>query len=157
MRSTSPTPIKKSKAVVISQDIQEASNEKLVAMMSHKSYDFCMNQDMAAKDLEVTTDKLEQLILEGLARVFTFNHIDNVSQFKVYETIEQLFDDQAQYDIIKAISGLRRVKLWDGVDAEDEKYIRWFSNRVKFATRFICNKLDYITTQERETSSHTSE
>ena len=149
MRSTSPTPIKKSKPVIISQDIQEASNEKLVAMISHKSYDLCVNQDMASKTLEVQTDKVEQLMLEGLNRIFTANGIDNVSQFKIYETIETLFDDQAQYDVIKALSGLRRIKLWDGVDADDEKYIRWFTNRIKFSTRFICNKLDMITQNER--------
>lgn len=149
MRSTSPTPIKKSKPVIISQDIKEATNEKLVAMMSHKSYDFCMNQDMGSETLEAATDKLEQLILEGLERIFVFNGVEKVSQFKIYETIETLFDDQSQYDCIKALSGLRRVKLWDGIDPEDDRYIRWFTNRVKFAARFICNKLDYITTQER--------
>ena len=153
-RTTSPTPQKKIKPVVISQDIKEASNELLASMLSHKSYEFCTQQDMASKTLEVATDKLEQLLLESLDRVFTFNGYDKVSQFKVYETVEQLFDGQAQYDCIKALSGLRRVKLWNGIDAEDEKYIMWFSTRIKKASRVLCNKLNHISHTKRVTETH---
>lgn len=148
-RATSPTPQKKIKPVIISQDIKDASNEILVAQLSHKSYDFCVNQDMGSPTLEVQTDKLEQLLLESLSRVFAFNGIENVPQFKIYETIETLFDDQVQYDVIKSLSGLRRVKLWDGIDPEDEKYIRWITNRIKHASSFLCGKLDFIAQQKR--------
>jgi hypothetical protein len=149
MISTSPTPVKHSPPIVISQDIKDATNEKLVAMISHKAYDFCINQDMSSETLEVASDKLEQLILAGLNRIFLFNGQGVISQFHIYEAIEDSFNSQAQYDIIKCISALRRIKLWDGVDADDSKYIRWMTNRVKFATQSICNKLDYITNQER--------
>ena len=148
-RLTSPTPQKKIKPVVISPDIKEASNELLVAQLSHKAYEFCTVQDMGSPTLEVATDKLEQLLLESLHRVFAFNGIENVSQFKIYETIELLFDDQVQYDTIKSLSGLRRVKLWEGIDPEDTKYIRWITNRVKHASSFLCGKLDFIAQQKR--------
>ena len=149
MRSKSPTPQKIFEPVKISQEVNEATNEKLVAMLSHKSYEFCMQQDFASDTLEVASDKLEQLILEGLNRIFAFNGITGVPQQKIYETVEQSFDDQTQYDMIKALSALRRIKLWEGVDAEDTKYVRWMTNRVKFASRFICMKLDFVTSQER--------
>jgi len=148
-RLTSPTPQKQLKPVVISKDIKEASNEKLVAMLSHKAYDFCVNQDMGSKTLEIATDKLEQLILESLERIFRFNGIENVSQFKIYETIELLFDDDMQYNTIKSLSLLRRAKYWSGIDPDDEKYISWAKTRIKRTSKGLCNKLDFITQQER--------
>jgi len=156
MRSSSPTPQKRLKPVVISQDIKEASNDKLVAMLSHKSYEFCVMQDMGSDTLQVATDKLEQLLLESLSRVFAFNGIEDVSQFKIYETIELLFADQAIYDCNKSISLLKRIKYWEGIDVEDEKYIRWMKNRIKGCSRVLCNKLDFITQQERLSESQKS-
>jgi len=154
-RLTSPTPQKKIKPVIISQDIKDASNEKLVAQLSHKSYEFCTVQDMGSPTLEKATDKLEQLLLESLYRIFAFNGIENVSQFKMYETIEMLFDDDMQYNTIKTLSLLRRVKYWSGIDPNDEKYISWMTGRIKKASKGLCNKLDFISSQKRIVESMT--
>lgn len=155
MRDTPPiVPPREINAVIISQDVEDTSNSELVAKFSHKSYELCMQQDLSSDTLAVHTDKLEQLFLESLSRIFAFNGENNVSQFQIYETIEKLFDDQAQYDCIKSISLLRRVKLWKGIDHTDEKYIRWMKSRIRGASRSLCNKLDFIDSQERINSNY---
>ena len=148
MITTSPTPIKQHGPIAISQDIKVANNEKLVAMLSHKAYNFCTNQDMTDESLLEASNKLEQIMVEALDRIFITNDEHNVPQFRIYETTEKLFNDQLSYDVNKSLSALKRVNFWNGIDP-DEKYIRWFTNRVKFASRGLCNKLDYITSQKR--------
>ena len=149
MKETSPTPIQQHSIIVINQDIKDANNDKLVAMLSHKAYNFCTNQDMTdSVSLLDASDKLLQLFIETLDRIFIANNEHNIPQFRIYETTEKLFNDQLSYDVNKALSALKRVRFWNGIDP-DEKYIRWFTNRVKFASRGLCNKLDYITSQKR--------
>ena len=146
-RDTSPVPMKPAKAVVIGQDIKEYNNAQLVKRLSIDVYDFCNDQDMADPSLEVVSDKMEQLMLESLTRIFDDTHIGPVDQFKIYEAIEKVFDSQAQYDLNKGISALRRIKLWDGIDTEDDnypKYFKWFTNRLKRGSRVLCSKLELM-------------
>jgi len=149
MKEMKEMPIQQHGTIVINQDIKDADNDKLVALLSHKAYNFCTNQDMTETvSLLDASDKLLQLFIETLDRIFIANNEPNIPQFRIYETTEKLFNDQLSYDVNKALSALKRVGFWNGIDP-DEKYIRWFTNRVKFASRGLCNKLDYITSQKR--------
>ena len=110
MKETSPTPIQQHSIIVINQDIKDANNDKLVAMLSHKAYNFCTNQDMTdSVSLLDASDKLLQLFIETLDRIFIANNEHNIPQFRIYETTEKLFNDQLSYDVNKALSALKEL------------------------------------------------
>jgi hypothetical protein len=139
--------------VIISQDIKEATNEKLVSMLSHKSYEFCVVQDMSNDtSLEQAADKLLQLFMESLNRIFEHNKKYNVSQFRMYEVIETLFDKDMSYNTIKALSALKRIKILSGIDHENDKYVIWVITRIKKTSKGLCNKLNFISSYSTMTT-----
>ena len=145
-RLTSPTPIKKAQAVKVGK-IKEYSNQDLINRLSQISYDFCLNTVYSADNVHIKkeADELLKLMYESLDRIFKVNGEHNVKPFKVYETIEKLFDNQIQYDTIKSLSGLKRIVHfgWE-INPNDDKYNYWITTRIKSATLFICNKLETI-------------
>jgi hypothetical protein len=158
MISTSPTKIKKPKTIVISEKVKNMDNIELATTLKHTSYNFCM-VDMKHDDNDRTintADKMLELMLEALDRIFIHNHLYNISQFKIYETVERIFSKQPIYDINKALSGLKRVSYWDGINPLDEKYIQWFGSRVKHAVFVLCNNLEHIEIHENGYSTVTN-
>ena len=156
MISTSPTEIQKPKKIIVSDKVKKMDNIELATTLKHVSYNFCMvdmKQDDNTRTIK-TANRLLELMIESLNRIFEFNHIYNVSQFKIYETVEKIFDNQPVYDINKAVSGLKRVSYWNGIDPMNEKYIQWFSSRVKNAVFVLSNKLEFIHSYENVTYSN---
>ena len=145
-RLTSPTPIKKAQAVKVGKS-KEYSNQVLINRLSQASYDFCLDTVYSTDNVRIKkeADELLQLMYEGLDRIFKANGEHDVKQFKVYETIELLFDNQIQYDTIKSLSGLKRIVQfgWE-IDPNDEKYNYWITSRIKAASLFVCNKLEMM-------------
>ena len=150
MKSTSPVAIKPFKVTSIDEDIHSASNDTLREMINHKSYDFCVNQDLEDDSVFEAARRLEMLYLEALNRIFIFNGHNDVAPFKVYETVDMLFNEHGRYNCNKSISGLRRINTWGRVidpEANEEKnakYVGWLKARIKFASRVLNDKLDFI-------------
>jgi len=123
--------------IAIKDTVTTMSNTELAEKLNYLSYTFCVNADFSKKEaITKLVDKLEMYMMEGTLRV-----IDNVIghrpfQNKIYEKVEIVFSNQDAYNINRMISSLRRTKIVP-LDVENEKYINWMKNRIKYGVKTI--------------------
>jgi len=125
------TPIK------IKNTIADMSDSKLSEKINYLSYTFCVNADFSKTEAVTRLiDQMEMYVLEGVLRVVENSIGYRPYQNKIYEKVESVFDDQDAYNINRMISSIRRTKLVP-LDIENEKYIAWMKNRIKYAVKTI--------------------
>lgn len=125
------TPIK------ITDTIKEMSATELREKLNYYSFTFCVNADFTkTEEMCRLIDKLEMYMMEGLLRVLESNIDFRPYQNKIYEHVENLFENQDAYNINRMMSSIRRTKLVP-IDPTNEKYIKWMKNRVKYGVKTI--------------------
>lgn len=136
------------KPIEISPKITKLSHEKLAEKLEYKAYVFCVTADFEnQKEIMRLVDTLEQYSMEAIMRIFKGKLGRTTLQNKIYDNVEKIFADQDIYNINRMFSSLRRAKYLGGINAEDEKYIKWFKNRVKYGVRTMVKNLgeiDYV-------------
>ena len=112
-------------------------DETLCNHINFLSYQFCVNADFAKEDaVKDLVKRLEMTTMEGLMRIFQNEFGYRPYQNKVYEKSEKVFDEQNAYNINRMLSTLRRAKTVP-LDPQNEKYLNWMSNRVRYGTKTI--------------------
>jgi hypothetical protein len=123
--------------VNIKDNIQSMDDETLCHHLNFLSYQFCVNADFSKEDaVRDLVKKLEMTVVEGLLRVFEDELGYTPLQNKIYEQTEKIFGDSDSYNINRMMSSLRRSKLVP-FDPNNEKYIHWVRNRVRYGTKSI--------------------
>ena len=112
-------------------------DETLCNHINFLSYQFCVNADFAKEDaIKDLVKRLEMTTMEGLMRIFQNEFGYRPYQNKVYEKSEKVFDEQNAYNINRMLSTLRRAKTVP-IDPQNEKYLNWMSNRIRYGTKTI--------------------
>ena len=123
--------------IEIKDTVTEMSNTKLAEKINYLSYTFCVNADFSKTEaVAKLVDQLEMYVLEGTLRIVENTIGHRPYQNKIYEKVEQVFGDQDSYNINRMISSLRRTKMVP-IDVENEKYIVWMKNRIKYGVKTI--------------------
>ena len=129
--------------IIINQVILDMTDEELCNRLTFLSYQFCVNADFTKEEAtQKLVDRLEMYVIESLQRVFEdeFGYVP--FQNKIYENVETLFEDQDAYNINRMMSSLRRAKSIP-IDPENEKYVLWMRNRIKYGIKSIVELLTY--------------
>lgn len=112
-------------------------DETLCNHINFLSYQFCVNADFTKEDaVKDLVKRLEMTTLEGLMRIFQNEFGYRPYQNKVYEKSEKIFNDQDSYNIKRMLSTLRRAKTVP-IDPQNEKYLNWMSNRIRYGSKTI--------------------
>ena len=112
-------------------------DETLCSHINFLSYQFCVNADFTKEDaVKDLVKRLEMTTLEGLMRIFQNEFGYRPYQNKVYEKSEKIFDEQNAYNINRMLSTLRRAKTVP-IDPQNEKYLNWMSNRIRYGSKAI--------------------
>jgi hypothetical protein len=136
--------------VIIDSKVRNTTAEQLQEKLDYYSYSFCVLSDHTdAKATEDLVRKLETYILEALIRVIKAELGYVPKQNKMFERVEEVFENQDAYNINRALSSLRRAKMF-GIDPTDEKYIEWFENRVFYTVKTLKEELNVFVVQEKE-------
>lgn len=137
--------------IEIEKSIITMSNEQLADKINFLSYTFCVNADFTKKEaINKLIDKLEMCLMEGVLRIVEDNIGYRPYQNKIYEQIENVFDNQDAYNINRMISSLRRTKLIS-IEFANEKYIAWMKNRIKYGIKTI---LQFMNKQNASAVTH---
>jgi ribosome-associated toxin RatA of RatAB toxin-antitoxin module len=143
--------------ITINEKVSNKTIADLRESLNRKSYTFCVNADFtkeqAVHNLVVS---LEMELMEGIMRILEDKYEFRPFQNKIYEKIEYTFDSQTAYNLNRAMSSLRRAKMF-GIDATDDKYINWFKNRVKHGVKGLRDRLsaiDYELSIEKSEAMH---
>ena len=130
--------------VIISEKVRNMTAEQLKEKIDYYSYSFCVLSDHSDKEAEETLIRnIETYVLETLIRVIKAELGYAPKQNKMFERVEEVFNDQDAYNINRMLSSLRRAKML-GIDPEDEKYIKWFENRVFYSVKTLKAELDSL-------------
>jgi hypothetical protein len=132
--------------VYINTTIKNMTPEALKEKLEYSTY--VLTVLTTHSDAEVTktnVEKFEFYMLESLLRVLEKNLGFRPMQNKLFENVEKVFgvDNQDSYNINRMLSGIRRAKMF-GIDAGDEKYIRWFENRITYSVKTLKAELDEL-------------
>lgn len=123
--------------IEIKDTVTEMSNTKLAEKINYLSYTFCVNADFTKTEaVAKLVDQLEMYVLEGTLRIVETTIGHRPYQNKIYEKVELVFGDQDAYNINRMISSLRRTKMVP-IDVDNEKYIAWMKNRIKYGVKTI--------------------
>jgi hypothetical protein len=136
--------------VYIEEKVSNLTAEALKEKLEYYSYNFCVlssHDDPEAEEKLIRS--LEKYFLEALIRVITTELGYEPKQNKMFERVEEVFGDQDSYNINRALSSLRRAKMF-GIDPEDTKYIKWFENRIFYAIKTLKAELDLFIVDEKE-------
>ncbi len=127
--------------IVIYDEVQDLEDAVLLGRLNYHSYQFCVNADFT-NEVAITrlVKKLEMLTTEALLRIFEDEFGYRPFQNKIYEKTEKVFLDQDAYNINRMMSSLRRSKIIP-IDAQNEKYIKWMKNRIKYGVKAITTEL----------------
>lgn len=130
--------------VEISQEVQNLTNQELAAKLEFRSYTFCVNTDYtnekAVMKMAVGT---EELLIEALQRIMESKLGYRPFQNKLYEKVEYIFENQDAYNINRLLSTMRRMKTIP-VNYEDDKYMMWLRNRIKYSIVSINRSLEMV-------------
>jgi len=136
--------------VIIENKVRNMTAEQLKEKLDYYTYSFCVLSDHSDADAEEKLIRsLEKYVLETLIRVIKVELGYAPKQNKMFERVEEVFDDQDAYNINRMLSSLRRAKMF-GIDPEDEKYIKWFENRVFYSVKSLKLELDSLIADEKE-------
>ena len=132
--------------VYINTTIKNMTPEALKEKLEYATY--MLTVLTTHSDVEATktnVEKFETYMLETLFRVLEKNLGFRPMQNKLFESVEKVFgvDSQDSYNINRMLSGIRRAKMF-GIDAEDEKYIQWFENRITYSVKTLKDELDEL-------------
>lgn len=132
--------------VYINTTIKNMTPEALKEKLEYATY--MLTVLTTHSDTEATksnVEKFEVYMLETLLRVLEKNIGFRPMQNKLFENVEKVFgvDSQDSYNINRMLSGIRRAKMF-GIDAEDEKYIQWFENRITYSVKTLKAELDVL-------------
>lgn len=123
--------------VDISKTITTMDDDTLCNHIDFLSYQFCVNADFTKEDaVKDLVRRMEMTIMEGLMRIFQNELGYRPYQNKVYEKSEKIFDEQNAYNINRMLSTLRRAKTVP-IDPQNEKYLNWMSNRIRYGSKTI--------------------
>jgi len=121
--------------IEINDTITELDNQSLQQKLHYLSYNFCVNADFTkTKAVNDLVEKLEMYALEGLMRILEDRIGHRPYQNKIYENVEKIFENQDSYNINRMMSSLRRAKVYP-IDPDNEKYVKWMRNRVRYAIK----------------------
>jgi hypothetical protein len=127
--------------IKITDSIKVMTDTKLRNKINFLSYTFCVNADFSKTEaVKKIIDDLEMYAMEGLLRVLDDKIGYRPYQNKIYEKVENVFNDQDSYNINRMMSSIRRTKLIP-INVENEKYISWMKNRIKYGTKTIMKTL----------------
>lgn len=127
--------------IVIASGVSGLSTVDLQNKLNLLAYTFCVNADFTKKEAVVKlTQDLEVHILEALLRIFELRLGYVPFQNKIYEKTESYFGNQDSYNINRAMSSLRRVKVVP-LDPTNEKYLTWMKNRIRYGVKTLIAEL----------------
>lgn len=130
--------------VYIPKSLYEATHEEVIEKLDYYAYKFTVLATLdESEDIKNLIKSLELYTLVALRRVIKNELGYFPKQNKIFERVEAVFGDQDAYNINRMLSSLRRAKMF-GVDPADEKYIKWFENRVHYAIKAIKGELEQI-------------
>ena len=136
------TPIK------ISEYVKNMDDMKLRNKLDYLSYTFCVNADFSKTEAIIKLiNELEMYSMEGLLRIMEDEFGYRPYQNKIYEKVENLFEDQDAYNINRMMSSIRRTKLIP-IDPDNEKYMHWMKNRIKYGVKSIMAHLEILDQKE---------
>jgi len=131
--------------IKIDNAITTMSHEKLEATLERKVFEFCVNVDFEnIKAVNDLVNRMEQYSMEALMRVFDGKIGYRPAQYKIYELVESIFNNQDSYNINRMFSSMRRTKHFGSIDPEDKKYQEWFKNRVRYGFRTLQKTLETV-------------
>jgi hypothetical protein len=134
--------------LTIDTTVSSLSNAELGEKLHFLSYTFCVNADFSKTEATAKLiDDLEVCMMEGLLRILEAKFGYKPFQNRIYEKVEKTFKNQDVYNINRMMSSLRRTKLVP-LDAENDKYINWMSNRVKYGVKSVIDHLNSLSTNE---------
>lgn len=134
--------------IEISNQVATTSDEKLRNKLNFLSYTFCVNADFSKVNaVEKLVDELEMFMMEGLLRVLEDEIGYRPYQNKIYEQVEKVFENQDAYNINRMMSSIRRAKMIP-IDVENEKYMKWMKNRIKYGVKAIMERLAFYDEDE---------
>jgi hypothetical protein len=134
--------------VKIEKEIITMEHDDIIKKIEELSQEFYEMESFQNESyVNTLVASLEQYTLEALIRVFKgkLGHVPK--QNKHYEYVEMLFNNQDAYNINRMFSSMRRCFYFQGIKPEDEKYIKWFQNRVKYASVTLIktlNSMQYV-------------
>lgn len=132
--------------IEINEKVLNKTNSELRASLNKKTYTFCVLADLSNPTATIELiEKIEMELLEGILRVLEDKYGYRPYQNKLYEKIEETFDNQLAYNLNRGLSGLRRSKLF-GIDPASERYNNWLKNRIKngvYGLRKRLKTIDY--------------
>jgi len=142
------------KPIEIRPEVRTMSHEDLTSRLEYLAFEFCVNADFnKAEAVTKLVYRLEEYSMEALMRVMEGKLGYRPLQNKIYEKVEGLFDNQDSYNINRMFSSMRRTHYFGGIDPEDEKYINWFKNRVKYGVKSLIrdvHSVSYVTVPKFE-------
>jgi hypothetical protein len=134
----------------IEEKVYNMTAEALKEKLEYYSYNFCVLSDHSDPEAEEKLIRsLEKYFIETLIRLIKHELGYVPKQNKMFERVEEVFSNQDAYNINRSLSSIRRAKMF-GIDPEDEKYIKWFENRVFYAIKTLKTKLDKLIVEEKE-------
>lgn len=137
--------------IYIEEKVRNMSAEQIKEKLEYYSYNFCVLSDHTNPEAEETLIRsFEKYFLDALFRIVKSELGYTPKQNKMFERVEEVFDDQDAYNINRTLSSIRRAKMF-GIDPEDTKYIQWFENRVFYAVKSLKLELDKLVVSEKNT------
>lgn len=136
--------------VTIPNDTRNLTNNELKDKLEWYAYKLCVLSLYNDTQSTVhTIEKFEVLVLEATIRILKKQLGFAPRQNQLFENVETVFENQDAYNINRTISGIRRAKMF-GMNPADEKYIKWFENRVWYAIRTLAKCLKH----EKQETTH---
>ena len=136
--------------VYIEPEIKNLTTKQLQEKLDYYAYIFTIISNHSDKESEDKLIKnLEKYILEALNRIIKIKLGFYPKQNKIFERVEQTFNNYDSYNINRTISAIRRIKIF-GLNPSDEKYIRWLENRVFNAVKSINEELNNLIIKEQK-------
>ena len=132
--------------IVINKTVSNLSAAELQEKLNYLSYTFCVNADFTKTDAVANlVNHLESHVLEALLRIFEKELGYVPFQNKIYEKTEGYFGKKSQhaYNICRMMSSLRRIKHVP-LDPDNEKYLSWVKNRVKYGIKQLIIELKSV-------------
>ena len=130
------------KPLKIDNNIVNMTNKELSEKIDFNATVICTIMDFSKVDKSIEfLETFEKHTIEGLMRVFVSKIGKCPKQNKMYEYVDSIYDNQDAYNINRMLSAIRRMRAIHDIDYNDEKYLEWFKNRVKYSAKTLSAQL----------------
>lgn len=130
--------------IVLTKSTRRMKPNLLKEKIDYYTYKFCvLDNHTDAEYNEKLISNIEKYFIMALIKICKTELGFNPKQNKIFERVEEVFNQSDAYNINRSISALRRAKI-SGIDASNEKYMFWFENRILYAAKAINVKLEEI-------------